>query len=77
VAEGITCVMSVLRESSNRICNSSKRLGIIGDFRATLLQHLLVLKGVAEMELDTGILYQCINIFELFGAMFLHVKFPQ
>jgi hypothetical protein len=47
----------MLRESSDRICHSSIELRIVGGFHASLLRHLLILKGVAEMKVDTEMLY--------------------
>jgi hypothetical protein len=62
----------MLRESSDRIYNSSLELGISG-FHATPLWHLVVSKGVTEMEVHTEMLCQSIFfvvIFEPFRTMF-------
>lgn len=62
----INYMCSILRETSDRICHSSVELRIICGFHASLLRHLLVLKGVTEMEVDRCYI---IVIFESFRRM--------
>jgi hypothetical protein len=70
VGRAITYVKHVSWESPNGKSNLSVSLAFFVGVHATVLQHLLVLKGDAEIDVDTEMLYQSINIFEFFRMVF-------